>query len=705
MDATAVVELARQLLAVIIQNQLRDWELPEVVQNFVNNIIVSCDILNNPRNVVGYITSELYQQIADFIHQELGATPQQPRSLGGHAIPDIQPRARRRLDPGASTSRDTGTSQAIRSSQDDTVNTRSGRMDNIRALHEARRNPDAHDEEIFAEQEADIVNAQQGADNNIDQGVQQDPDLDPIRAPNGPGVTGANPSKDYPMMQRAVRKGCTTTCTYERVYEHVVPSTPPSRKKFEANVQKDFITDASSGRTASDQTFNKFINGMTPHHTCWITSDGWFVLPQLCPAMVQNDHYVHMLGACSRSRILAAYDTIIVKELLTYHTTNHATDTQQILSTKQPSLIMVQTDENNLPAMPQWLVPTDTDQHDFTRYDWMAIEVGCGKDQQYPNEKFKKSSADDRKTEILPKYEAIFSTTIARRKERGLNASGNPVNTDITENWCEVTLNQMLGCDPSNNEDWIDTAKLIKHSLRPGQGFQNNYHISQTTDWNKLIDIATQRDTITFCPPETDPDLRNECIPTISSNDRNVAGTRTNYLHCGEDCPEYDHLWIQHNPQLFWWTPVSGYTPTSQFQEGHPIASLQLKEYQWVTQPVTTTLTGIATQQKGLQLRSFKSQATDFTYNPTIMFGLTTTTYADSSWIKMDAILDVKRTLVVQFSFDDSANFNINPYIDLRLKSNTIKHYFNYKSKIAFKTFRPGPRMSKKHKKKHGNFY
>jgi len=37
----------------------------------------------------------------------------------------------------------------------------------------------------------------------------------------------------------------------------------------------------------------------------------------------------------------------------------------------------------------------------------------------------------------------------------------------------------------------------------------------------------------------------------------------------------------------------------------------------------------------------------------------------------MDAILDVKRTMVVQFSFDDAANFNINPYIDQILLSNT----------------------------------
>ena len=541
-------------------------------------------------------------------------------------------------------------------------------------------------------------------DANVEAAVQGDPDLDPIRAPNGPVISGANPSKDYPMMQRAVQKGCTTTCTYERVYEHVIPSTPPSGKKFTADVQKDYIVEGAEGNTASDQTFNKFIEGMTPHHTCWISSDGWFVLPQLCPAMVQRDHYIHMLGACSRSRILAAYDTIIVKELLTYHTTNHATDTQQILSTKQPSLIMVQTDENNLPTMPQWLVPTDTEIHDNARYDWMSVEVGCGKNQEYPNEKFKKSSADDRKTEVLPTYQAIFSTAIARRKERGRNNNNQVVADETTADWCEVTANQMLGCDPTNNEDWIDTAKLIKHSLRPGEGFKNNYHISQTTSWNKLVDIATQRDTITFCPPETEPDLRNECVPTISTNDRTVDGTRTMYLHCQDDCPEYDNLWIQHNPQLFWWTPVSGYLPTSQFQEGHPIAALQLKEYQWITQPITSQLTDAGPQLKGLQLRSFKSQATDFTYNPTIMFGLTTTTYADSSWIKMDAILDVKRTMVVQFSFDDGVNFNVNPYIDMTLKPNTIRHYYNYNSNPAFKSFRPGPWMSKRHKKKQGKF-
>jgi len=38
---------------------------------------------------------------------------------------------------------------------------------------------------------------------------------------------------------------------------------------------------------------------MTPLHSVCIKSQVWFVLPQLCPAMVQNDHYVHILGACN----------------------------------------------------------------------------------------------------------------------------------------------------------------------------------------------------------------------------------------------------------------------------------------------------------------------------------------------------------------------------------------------------------------------
>jgi len=169
--------------------------------------------------------------------------------------------------------------------------------------------------------------------------------------------------------------------------------------------------------------------------------------------------------------------------------------------------------------------------------------------------------------------------------------------------------------------------------------------------------------------------------------------------------PEYDHLFIQANPQLFWWTPISGFTPTSQMQEGHPLAILQNLELQWSTQPEHTSLdTALAAGMKGLQLRSFKSQPTDFTYNPTIMFTLTTTTYSDSSWIKMDAIIDVKRTLVVEFDFDDACNFNINPYIDLTLKPHTIKHYYNYNSHPNYRSFRPGPRMSFKHKKKQGKF-
>jgi len=133
--------------------------------------------------------------------------------------------------------------------------------------------------------------------------------------------------------------------------------------------------------------------------------------------MVQGDHYVDMLVACSRSRIVEAYDTIIVKELVTYHTTNHATDTQQILSTKQLALIMIQTDENNLPTMPQWIILTDVEHSDNNeRWDWTRVEVGCGENQQYPNNKFKKSSADDRRTEHLPTYEPIFSTAVVRKK-------------------------------------------------------------------------------------------------------------------------------------------------------------------------------------------------------------------------------------------------------------------------------------------------
>ena len=95
--------------------------------------------------------------------------------------------------------------------------------------------------------------------------------------------------------------------------------------------------------------------------------------------------------------------------------------------------------------------------------------------------------------------------------------------TTPADDWCEVTLNGFLGCDASSNEDWIDTAKLHKHSLRPGQGFKNNYHTSQSTDWNKLIDICTQRETISFCKPQTETELREQCVSAISSNDYTVT--------------------------------------------------------------------------------------------------------------------------------------------------------------------------------------
>jgi len=47
----------------------------------------------------------------------------------------------------------------------------------------------------------------------------------------------------------------------------------------------------------------------------------------------------------------------------------------------------------------------------------------------------------------------------------------------------------MLDYGPEKDVSWIDTAKLKKFTLKPGQGFTNNYYISQETDWNKLADI------------------------------------------------------------------------------------------------------------------------------------------------------------------------------------------------------------------------
>jgi len=158
---------------------------------------------------------------------------------------------------------------------------------------------------------------------------------------------------------------------------------------------------------------------------------------------------------------------------------------------------------------------------------------------------------------------------------------------------------------------------------------------------NRVIDIATQRDTFAFCKPETDTELKEQCVSAISSSDCNVTGNITIYLHAGEDCPEYDHLFIQHNPQLFWWTPISGSTPTSQLQEGYPIAALQKQEVRWSSQPEHTSLPAAETSEINV--------ATDFTYNPMIMFSLTTTTYADASWIKMDPIIAGKLTIVYNF--------------------------------------------------------
>jgi len=229
----------------------------------------------------------------------------------------------------------------------------------------------------------------------------------------------------------------------------------------------------------------------------------------------------------------------------------------------------------------------------------------------------------------------------------------------------------------------------------------------QATDWNKLVDIGTQREYASFDAYQTEAELKQKCVNAITSDD--YTDNHTVFLHVEEDCPEYYHLFLQHNPQLFWWTPISGFTPTSQLQEGHEIALLQQSELQWSAQPESVQFLSVnegaaSNSIRGIQLRSFRPANTDFKYNPTITFGLTTTTYADSSWIKMDAILDVKRTIHVQFSFDDAANFNINPYIDQTLLACTIKHYYNYNSNPRLRCFRPGPKMAFKHKRKQDKF-
>jgi len=66
----------------------------------------------------------------------------------------------------------------------------------------------------------------------------------------------------------------------------------------------------------------------------------------------------------------------------------------------------------------------------------------------------------------------------------------------------------------------------------------------------------------------------------------------------------------------------------------------------------------------------------------------------------MDAIIDISRIFVVQFCFDDATNFNISAYVELTMSANTIKHYYNYNSNRELRSFRPGPFMSIRHKKK-----
>jgi len=49
----------------------------------------------------------------------------------------------------------------------------------------------------------------------------------------------------------------------------------------------------------------------------------------------------------------------------------------------------------------------------------------------------------------------------------------------------------------------------------------------------------------------------------------------------------------------------------------------------------------------------------------------------------MDAILEVKRTLVLEF--------NVNLYVDPTLAPNTIKNYYNYNPNANFRSYRSGP--------------
>jgi len=201
MDQQLVREIIRQLSILIVSQEIHRYLFSDELNTFIDWLHEDQRRFENPDDSP-WSRGFLYV-VQDNIAALLGKTPQKEKQPKEDKLPTIKPRTK--------------------------MNTRQGGK-NIAAQRkilkdiEERRRQGTYGLEEQAEDNADDYHAANaGQDANVEQLQQVDEEIDPMRAPNGPGVQGATASRDYPMMQRAVQKGCQTTCRYERVFEHVVP--------------------------------------------------------------------------------------------------------------------------------------------------------------------------------------------------------------------------------------------------------------------------------------------------------------------------------------------------------------------------------------------------------------------------------------------------------------------------------------------------
>lgn len=192
MDTQFLAYIIRRITFVIVQGNLRVWELPREVVEFANWIFAHPEVRLNPQEYINYWSGAFLQRLHDWVTSELGFTP---RSVDNIPLADRLPnldRVRRRLDPGAGPSSAPQGPPATPTVSG--MNTRNVFRDGAGApaiganIQRIENDPDGHDPDVLDEIDQDNFNAnQQAQDANVDAVAADDPDLDPMRAPNGPG--------------------------------------------------------------------------------------------------------------------------------------------------------------------------------------------------------------------------------------------------------------------------------------------------------------------------------------------------------------------------------------------------------------------------------------------------------------------------------------------------------------------------------------